>query len=118
MYAFRVVKGKSRRMWGRRNRHGPLTTNRFPASRKIETKSVRTIFEHMKNITLSADSDLIERARDCARSRKSTLNALFREWLAELVKQRDAEERLKALENRIGYARAGRKFSREEMNAR
>lgn len=72
----------------------------------------------MKNITFSADEELIEKARLLARQRKVTLNALFREWLSNFVEQKDAEERLADLENRIGYARAGRSFSREEMNAR
>lgn len=72
----------------------------------------------MKNVTLSADEELIEQARNWARMQKSTLNALFRQWLADLVKQKETEARLKALEKRIGYARSGGKFSREEMNAR
>ena len=72
----------------------------------------------MKKITLSAEETLIENARDWARLQKSTLNSLFRQWLAELVKQKESEDRLKALELRIGYARSGGKFSREEMNAR
>jgi hypothetical protein len=38
--------------------------------------------------------------------------------LSDLVKQKDSEERLKALELRIGYARSGGKFPPEEMNAR
>jgi hypothetical protein len=72
----------------------------------------------MKNITLSAEGDLIESARDYARRRKSTLNALFREWLADLVGRQDAEERLRELEVRVSYARSGGKFTREEMNDR
>ena len=72
----------------------------------------------MKNITLSADGELIERARDVARSRKATLTQLFREWLAGLAGQQDRETRLQELDLRLGYARAGRKFSREAMNAR
>jgi hypothetical protein len=35
----------------------------------------------MKNITLSADEDLIEQARLVARAQRRTLNAGFREWL-------------------------------------
>jgi hypothetical protein len=38
----------------------------------------------MKNITLSADEHLIERARLLARSQHKTLNAMFREWLNDL----------------------------------
>lgn len=72
----------------------------------------------MKNITLSADAALIEQARDIARSRKATLNQLFREWLAGLAGQQDREQRLHKLDLRLKYAKSGGKFSREEMNAR
>ena len=85
---------------------------------EIDTVFVCTILVRMKNVTLSADEELIEQARDWARLQKSTLNSLFRQWLSDLVKQKESEERLRALELRIGYARSGGKFSREEMNAR
>ena len=72
----------------------------------------------MKNITLSAEEDLIAGAREVARMRKSSVNQLFREWLSDLVKQRDREERLQILDERTHYARAGGPFSREDMNGR
>lgn len=72
----------------------------------------------MKNITLSAREELIERARGVANQRKSTLNALFREWLEDLVRQQDREAKLRELDVRLGYANSGGKFSREEMNER
>jgi hypothetical protein len=72
----------------------------------------------MKNITLSAEEDLIENAREVARKQKSTVNALFREWLKELVKQQDREEKLRNLDLRLEYADAGGKFTRDEMNER
>lgn len=72
----------------------------------------------MKNITLSADERLIEGAREVARKRKSTVNAMFREWLVELVQQEDREAKLKELEMRLEYVNAGGKFTREEMNER
>ena len=72
----------------------------------------------MKNITLSAEEDLIAGAREVARIRKSSFNQLFREWLSELVKQREREERLKNLEERTQYARSGGPFTRGEMNER
>lgn len=37
----------------------------------------------MKNITLSADEHLIEWARQKAASENTTLNAEFRQWLAQ-----------------------------------
>jgi hypothetical protein len=72
----------------------------------------------VKNITLSADERLIEQAREAARARKTTLNQLFRDWLAELAERDEREERIAALMDRIGYAQAGGKFTREEMNER
>ena len=92
--------------------------HRNSRSFKIDTKTVCTIIVFMRNITLSASEEMIEQARSLARQRKSTLNAMFREWLSELVDQRDADKKLQKLELRISYARSGGKFSREEMNAR
>jgi hypothetical protein len=47
----------------------------------------------MKSITLSADESLIEQARMAARARKTTLNQLFRDWLASLPSNRNAKPR-------------------------
>ena len=49
----------------------------------------------MKNITFSADENLIEAARRRAAEEDTTLNAQFRLWLSDY---------------------AGRKFNRDEMN--
>lgn len=74
----------------------------------------------MKNITLSADENVIEQARSVARSQKKTLNQAFREWLDEYTSRasgiREYRALMKDLE-RTGV-RAGRKFTREEMNER
>jgi hypothetical protein len=72
----------------------------------------------MKNITLSADETLIEQAREEARARKTTLNQLFRDWLASIARQREREQELAGLMKRLRYVRAGRRFSREELNER
>jgi predicted transcriptional regulator len=76
------------------------------------------MFVWMKNITLSADAALIERARELARSRRSTLNQLFRDWLRSLTEEQDRQQRLAELEQRLSYARAGGKFTRDQMNER
>ena len=39
----------------------------------------------MKNVTLSADENLIEAARQRAASDRTTLNEQFRRWLADYV---------------------------------
>jgi hypothetical protein len=72
----------------------------------------------MKNITMSADEDLIERARLIARSQRRTLNDAFREWLLQFTQSTGDAQGFEALMNRMKYVNAGRRFSREEMNER
>lgn len=75
----------------------------------------------MKNITLSAQDDLIDKARRIAVNRNSSLNIMFREWLEGLNNSQthdNQEDKLKDLWKRTNYARVGKKLSREEMNER
>lgn len=71
----------------------------------------------MKNVTLSAEDHLLERARELARKRSTTLNQLFRDWLAELTVEPTRKGRYERLMTRLN-ARSGRRFTRDEMNAR
>ncbi len=72
----------------------------------------------MKNITLSADEHLIERARQTARSQHKTLNLAFREWLEDYVAGGEALLGYDEVMRRLSHVRAGRKFTRDEMNER
>ncbi len=72
----------------------------------------------MKNITLSADEGLIEKARLIARSQHKTLNGAFREWLAQFTAGSGDVEGFDALMKRLKHLDAGRHFSRDEMNER
>jgi predicted transcriptional regulator len=72
----------------------------------------------MKNITLSADEDLIERARAVARGQNKTLNGVFREWLEQFTASSGDAKSFDAIMKRMKHVDAGRRFSREEMNAR
>ncbi|MGD0481667.1 MAG: hypothetical protein ABSA42_15945 [Terracidiphilus sp.] len=72
----------------------------------------------MKNITLSADEDLIERARLIARQQRRTLNEAFREWLAQFTESAGDAQGFDALMQRLQNVDAGRRFSREELNER
>jgi len=72
----------------------------------------------IKNITLSAEEALIQRARRRAMAENTTLNELFRAWLGRYVAQDAALDRYDALLARLGHVEAGRKFSRDELNAR
>ena len=74
----------------------------------------------MKNITLSADEALIEAARRRAAAENTTLNAMFRKWLADYVdRQRQAEKAMATIRQMQAlYGTGGRKFTRDEMNER
>ena len=75
----------------------------------------------MKNITLSAEEDLIEAARKEARAQQTTLNQMFRDWLASIVAAKTRLRQAQAgvlLDRLAAEVNAGRKFTREEMNER
>ena len=72
----------------------------------------------MKNVTLSADENLIEKARLVARSHHSTLNSAFRQWLEDYVARSGAAGDFDDLVARLGHVDAGRHFTRDEMNER
>jgi len=72
----------------------------------------------MKNITLSADEDLIEKARSIARAQRRTLNAAFREWLAQFTAGAGDPQGFDALMMQMRHVDAGKRFSRDEMNER
>jgi len=55
----------------------------------------------MKNVTLSADEDLIEQARQVARSQRRTLNAAFRAWLLQFTAQGGDGQEVAALMRRL-----------------
>jgi len=72
----------------------------------------------MKNVTLSAEEHLIEQARLVARSQHKTLNAAFREWLEQYASGAGSAKEVDALMKRLRHVKAGRTFTRDEMNAR
>ena len=72
----------------------------------------------MKNVTLSADDDLIEKARAVARSRRKTLNMAFREWLAQFTADSGSAAEYESLMRRLQHVESGRCFTRDEMNER
>ncbi len=75
----------------------------------------------MRNITLSAADQLIDQAREKARSQGVTLNDEFRKWLASYVQADDGQSavnRFRSVMQALPQADAGRSFSRDEMNER
>lgn len=71
-----------------------------------------------KNITLVAEEELIEKAREKARQEKFSLNSLFQNWLRQYVGQEKAGVDYDQLMEKLSYAAAGRKFERDELNER
>ena len=73
----------------------------------------------MKNVTLSADEALIESARRRAERENTTLNNVFREWLARYaVQPRLSAEDVRRAAAAVGHFRPGRDFTRDERNER
>jgi hypothetical protein len=74
--------------------------------------------ECVRNITLSAEEELIERARLRAAHEKKTLNSAFREWLKRYAGRETGSQEYADLMKRLGHVRSARKISRDEMNER
>jgi len=72
----------------------------------------------VRNITFSADETSIERAREVARGENKSLNDAFREWLDWYASRSATRQEIRALFEKLKYADAGRKFTRDEMNER
>jgi len=71
----------------------------------------------LKNITFSADEELIRKAREKAVAEKTTLNVVFRKWLKQYA-DRKRELEIDIVMESVDYAVSGRKFTRDEMNER
>jgi hypothetical protein len=84
---------------------------------QVRTKFVYTIL--VKNITLSADENLIEEARRAAAEQHTTLNAAFREWLEQFSgRARRAREFDEFFARTQKYFTVDRKYTRDELNER
>jgi len=72
----------------------------------------------MRMITFSADEDLIRKAHAMARAQGKTLNAAFREWLLQFATKSGSKRKAEELMKRLRHVKAGRCFTREQMNDR
>ncbi len=73
---------------------------------------------NLRNITLSANTELIEEARKVANEHATTLNDAFRAWLEQFVRPAASGEEYDLLMKRLSHVSAGKHFSRDEMNER
>lgn len=71
----------------------------------------------LTNITFSVDPLLLRQARAKAAQEHKVLNVLFREWLSGYLRQGRGGN-YRAMMKKLGYASAGKKFTREELNER
>jgi hypothetical protein len=77
----------------------------------------------MRNITLAVEEDVLERARVIAAERKTTVNAMVREFLADVARRDERMESARAglrelMRNSKGRMRPDFKFNREETHER
>ena len=76
----------------------------------------------MKNITVTVDDETYRRARMTAAERDTSVSALVKAFLTELVANESDAERLKreerALRERIHSFRVGDRLDREDMHRR
>ena len=73
----------------------------------------------MKNITFTADENLIEAAREQAREEQTTLNEQFRQWLEQYARKRQAARAVEVMDRLGQYvASGGRTATRDELNER
>ncbi len=70
-----------------------------------------------RNITLSAEEELIYRARVKALHEKKSLNAVFQEWLVQYVGNNTLKNYRNLMKN-LSYVKPGKRFKRDEMNER
>ncbi len=71
-----------------------------------------------KNITLNAEENHIQQAREMAVRNKTTLNALFRGWLVRYISTGHAGADYSDLMKHLDYGKAGKHVSRDELNER
>ena len=72
----------------------------------------------LRNITFSADADLIAAARRRAKQEESTLNDEFRNWLEKFTRPVSSNNDFEKLMKSLNPALSGAKFSRDEANER
>ncbi len=72
----------------------------------------------LRNITLSADEYLIQKARKKAQKAQTTLNAQFRQWLENYINIESNAGGYEDLMNQLSYTKPTDRYSREDLNER
>ena len=72
----------------------------------------------LKNVTMSAEEFLIQKARQKALKEKMSLNDPFRQWLLKYTTTGESVNDYKKIMKRLEHVNAGRTFNRDEANER
>lgn len=72
----------------------------------------------LKNITLSAEARIIHQARARALAEKKSLNVVFRQWLIQYARGEMHPVDYENVMKQLKHIKAGKRFSREDLNAR
>jgi hypothetical protein len=76
----------------------------------------------MKNITLSVEDDILQEARKIAAERNTTVNAIVRAHLGDLVRQkkrtRDSLRRMRELAEQGGMEVGEKTWTRDDLHER
>jgi hypothetical protein len=70
-----------------------------------------------KNITFSADENIISQANTTAKKRHTTLDVEFGRWLSGYAKSQKTKEYSILMDN-LSYVCVGKKYSRDQLNER
>ena len=70
----------------------------------------------IRNITLSADEELIRKVREKAQKEHSSLNARFREWLGHYTQSKGKS--YQKIMKELDHIDAGGPFTRDQLNER
>ena len=72
----------------------------------------------LKNITFSAEEDLIRRACERATAERTTLNEEFPQMVEKYVERPETAEAFAVLMDQFDYVQPGHSFTRDELNER
>lgn len=80
------------------------------------------VYTDCMNLTLSADDRLVQRARAIAQARGTTINEMFRRYLADVTGEEDGEKLAQEFADSVkragGRSPEGWKFDRDEAHER
>ena len=119
---YQRVIGKYEKVPCKRQRLGKYFQNHLLRHLVLFSRTLRPCTQKdiivLKNITLSADIELIAQARAKAQARNATLNDEFRSWLTSYVNSQPPQQAFRELMRSLSGVKPKQKFSRDAANER